>query len=105
MDVENVAAIPAQLHSASFCALQSSFCSIRNELRFVLPDGGKKVNHEAIRLWEIHRTELATGFPKIAYECDFPSYAEVESGKRNDGPQLTAALAQCRLHGATFEAK
>jgi DNA invertase Pin-like site-specific DNA recombinase len=29
-------------------------------------------------------------------------FAEVESGKRKDRPQLSAALAQCRLQGATL---
>ena len=29
-------------------------------------------------------------------------FTEVESGKRKDRPQLSAALAQCRLHGATL---
>jgi DNA invertase Pin-like site-specific DNA recombinase len=27
---------------------------------------------------------------------------EIESGKRNDRPQLTEALALCRIHGATL---
>lgn len=29
-------------------------------------------------------------------------FTEVESGKKNDRPQLTAALAACRKHGATL---
>lgn len=31
-----------------------------------------------------------------------PEYIEVESGKRNDRPELTKALKQCRLTGATL---
>lgn len=40
---------------------------------------------------------LASGGHQLAAE-----YVEVESGKRDDRPQLAAALAACRLHRATL---
>jgi len=38
----------------------------------------------------------------LGEERPIQEFVEVESGKRNDRPQLAAALAACRAHGATL---